>query len=152
MATNLLVKSDDIRETRDVDFALVTTYPDPVSDVVSYLFSHKQYGVERLPNARLPKATILKLIVDGIGVDFIVINDKAYSACSLKRSLYSTFMSKRMRLLSPEDIFLYKAIAGRPKDVQPMVALAETHGFNWRYVNKWSRRLGVAKFIRSIFR
>jgi hypothetical protein len=150
MAANLLVPSGDARETHDVDFALATTYPDPASAVIAYLFKHGHYDIERLLDSRVsrktampPYADILKITIGGIGVDFIVLRHRKYVATALKRAWSAKFAGQTTPLLSPEDLFLYKARAGRPRDFQPMSALSQMPRFNWKYVIRWSRLLGV---------
>jgi hypothetical protein len=144
MATNLWVSDEDSRETHDVDFALAVSFPDPASDVLVYLARHGKYCIERLVDSKLPKANILKFVVGGINVDFVVVHDEEYAKTAIRRAARSRFMGRsKIRILTPEDIFLYKAMANRHKDISPMAALSKDKDFDWEYVERWARRLGA---------
>ena len=147
-AANLWVRREEVRETHDIDFSVLTLHPDPAGEVLTHLHRYGFHRTERQVDVRLRRAEFRRILVDGVPVDFVLPRNKDFAAAAFRRIRPARVGRTRIQALSPEDVFLFKALAGREKDVPPMAALAERPGFDRRYVERWARRLGVWRFAK----
>lgn len=150
LASNLWVRSEDVRDTADIDIAVVAMYPDPASIAAVHLYKHgyTMDDVERWVEASLRRVEIRRIVVRNIPVDFILARNASFVRRAFRRAHAAYVGKTRVRVLSAEDVFLFKALAGRPKDIQPMWALSLRPRFDRRYVESWARTLGVWAFAK----
>lgn len=52
-----------------------------------------------------------------------------------------------VRVATPEDLIVFKAIANRPKDQIDLLGLVRLHGIDWAYVDRQARDWGVTSVI-----
>lgn len=152
LASNLWVSEERTRETFDIDLAVAASEADAINALKAAL---ERRGLSVLGPTLLPfkRATIRRFVAEGVIVDFIRPRDEGYVRKAFSR-LETAEMSrgKRIPVLSPEDLFLFKALAKRGTDLQPMTAMAEATGFNREYVESWARKLGVWSFAKQSLR
>lgn len=55
-------------------------------------------------------------------------------------------------IASPEDLVILKGLTKREKDIAPIWFLAQTLVLNRRYIEKWTRRFGVWRFVNQDLR
>ena len=133
-------------ETHDADFGILSARKDPVDAIL-----------KRIPDSRadeersdLVRARVLKAIVAGIHVDFILPANAAFVREAFKRAGTLPAGGRTIPVLSPEDVFLYKSLAARPKDVSALWALSRRKDFNRAYVKRWATRLGTTGALQEL--
>lgn len=62
-----------------------------------------------------------------------------------------------MRVISPEDLVVYKLIAFRPRDREDILAVARAraragHGIDWAYVSRWASQWAIDDRLATIRR
>lgn len=63
---------------------------------------------------------------------------------ALERTLTTTFFGQPIRVVSPEDLILFKLIAFRPQDqqdIQAILAIKGKTGLQLDYLREWARRM-----------
>lgn len=115
------------RYTRDVDALVLLDIDDlpALYDVLarrgfSLLFS------DALDFARLNRLLPLRHIATGIKVD-LALGAIPFEEEVIDRSVRKSALSVTVNLPSPEDLFIMKVLANRPKDTQDLVSLAELY-------------------------
>lgn len=149
LAANLWVDSEHVRDTHDVDFSVLSLDHEPAARVAKIL-SGKGLAVSSPTHSANPPVEFQQVTVEGILIDFVVPRNSGYVMDAFRRSARVAVMGADIRVLQPEDVFLFKALAGRPKDVQPMWAMAQRPDFDWHHVRKWADILDVAGFLREM--
>jgi len=76
----------------------------------------------------------------------------AYQRQALRRAPVIPLGHRRLRIIAPEDLILYKWLADRPIDHLDVQAILEEQAgrLDLRYVTRWARQLGVSKHLRAI--
>ncbi len=139
--------AEEVFETHNADFGILSARKDPVDAVL-----------RRIPGSRaddersvdLVRARVLKAVVRGIHVDFILPAHSAFVREAFKRAGTLPAGSKTIPVLSPEDVFLYKSLAARPKDVSALWALSRRKDFDRAYVKRWAARLGTTGALQEL--
>jgi len=91
---------------------------------------------------------MVRLLLGHVPVDFVRPKDVEYVKAAFRRMGRADVLGKRVAVLLPEDVFLYKALARRARDLPVMADLSALRGFNRRYVERWGRQLGIWSFAR----
>ncbi len=151
LASNAWVGEERAQDTYDVDFAVAALEPDPATAVRTSL-ARRNVEAEKADPMAFRRAKIHRLWIAGITVDFILPRHRGYPRAALDRTGESLIGARKVRVLSPEDAFLYKALSKRERDLAPMSALAEREDFDRRYAERWARRLGVWRFAKRALR
>lgn len=147
LAANLWVAPERARETYDIDFACAAWNPADDAELRRRL---EAQGAEVIASTHLPlrRVVIHRVAVENTMIDIVVPRNAKYAATALARRAESTMRETPVPVLAPEDVFLFKAVAKREKDLQPMAALAVLPTFDRAYVERWARTLGVWRFAK----
>ena len=106
------------------------------------------YSVLRSKDMHFTRAQISRLWVEGITVDFVRPRNLQFVNSAFARLEKGDLKSAKIPILAPEDVFLYKALSKRERDIAPMSALSDRADFDRVYVEKWARKLGVWLFAK----
>lgn len=149
LASNVWVRPEEVAETFDVDFAVATLTPDPTGRILPEL---DRAGVRAIPGAELQlrRARIHRVVTGDVVIDFVLPNDAEFVRSALARATVMETSGRRLSVLSPEDVFVYKALSKRLKDLAPMVALCRRPDFDVEYVSRWTRRFRVWRFTKRV--
>ena len=76
----------------------------------------------------------------------------AYPRQALRRAVLLRIGSQQVRVISPEDLILYKLLADRPMDRLDVRGIAEEQGgrLDRSYLKRWARRLGISKRLQGV--
>jgi hypothetical protein len=143
IAASLLGKP---RLTADVDAMLLL----PVDELPDLIEIATQVGlVPRLAEAeafaRRHRVLLLRHQESGINVD-ISLGILPFEVEAVERSIVHQIGSVSIRLPTPEDLIIFKAVAHRPKDLLDIQAIIETHpDLNKERIRRW-----VSEFVQAL--
>jgi hypothetical protein len=135
------------RASTDVDFAVAlgaggaTRLRDALeSRGFTFVREHTVEPADDLPDLLFLRAP------DGVRVDFLVAKTE-FEEAALSRAHEARVGDRLCRVVSPEDLVVYKVVAGRTRDladveevVQARIAAGEA--FDWAHVEKWVADFG----------
>lgn len=147
LASNLWVSKDRMRPTYDIDIACGVKARD-AAETVAQALEKQGHTVVRTGTLPFRRAVIERLWIEGITLDFVMPRNVEFVNSAFARLQKGTSRYRTMTVLSPEDLFLYKALAKRERDIPPMCDLAEASEFDRKYVESWARKLGVWSFAK----
>ncbi|HYG78009.1 MAG TPA: hypothetical protein VEK08_23590 [Planctomycetota bacterium] len=143
LASNLWLPDEQVRETFDIDFAVPAGWsPDQLATSLRAPPMLAMRGAD----LNLRRAEIKRLVVENIVVDFVSVKSAPFMKEVFARVQTGRLAGRPLPVLSPEDIFVFKAISKRERDIQPMSALATTAEFDRKHAEKWCRKFGVWLF------
>lgn len=144
-----------LRVTQDVDFAVAVDPSDEPVFVRELLRAHFLPAAPlSLPGHRLLVCRYLKSSKGlPVQVDFLMARGP-YQTQAIRRAVEMKFGGKKARVISAEDIILYKLLADRPMDrMDAQVVLGEQgKRLNRAYLRRWARVLGLSKKLAVLFR
>lgn len=148
LATAAWAPQDEVFMTTDVDFGILTPRKDPIAAVLDRVprsaFDFSSAYVD------LGRVCFFKVKVAGVNVDFVLPKHSAFVREAFRRMGQFDVEGVPVPILSPEDVFLYKSIASRVKDVRAMYSLSRRPSFNWKYVERWAKKLGTYGALREL--
>lgn len=132
----------EVRATKDVDFVVdadAQTYPAIQRALASRGF-HRGSAVGGEPGA-VPD---LELFRDEAGrrVDILFAHTAFERSALARRELREPYAGIRVSVVSPEDLIVYKLIAGRPQDRLDVLAMLDAltqsgRMIDWGYIEEW---------------
>jgi hypothetical protein len=137
------------RATKDVDMVVA-------GDVTSYAaLEHalRLGGFTRASAVQAPDDSVPDLVLyrdaSGRRVDVLFAKTEFERSALARREWRASYDSIRLPIVTPEDLVIYKLIAGRTQDwadvEQVLLALAiEARSFDWEYVEAWCREWDIA--------
>jgi predicted nucleotidyltransferase len=137
LAANLY--RDEVRATSDVDIAIAIG-PVRLVDLVG-VFHEEGWSAEsywrRGEQLRLSRAGYPR-------VDCIVATTD-YERAAIDRSLPVEIEGRRLRVLTPEDLIVFKLIAGRARDYEAVAAIINNRrdALDTDYITGWLEQFGV---------
>ena len=97
----------------------------------------------------------IRLQRKGVGEEPVVVDllfaSTAFEIDALRRRTPLRVLGIQVPVASPEDLFVFKLIAGRPQDLADAHRLCALHGgeFDWERVRGWCREFGVAERLAA---
>lgn len=137
----------EVFTTDDVDFGILAGKRDPSRIILKQVAGATPADQ---PYTDLERVSFIKVNVGEIRVDFVLPRNSAFVREAFRRAGQIKVAGAVIPLLSPEDVFLYKSIAARPKDIKALAALTYASRFNWNYVNRWAKKLGTDGALRAL--
>lgn len=147
------------RATTDVDFAIAVA-PQQM-DQLRVLFGEVDLLVRKERPAEdggpVPELFLLRDKTDpGVRVDLLVAHTP-FEASVLSRRMRAHIAGGELWLASPEDMLVYKLIAGRSRDLADVEEIGRARAIigaevDWAYVEKWCDDFGVLDRLRSLRR
>ncbi len=139
LAANLY--RDEVRATVDVDVA-VAVAPARVANLVRRLEEsgwkvepHWRQGEQlRLTRQELPRVDCILATTD-------------YERHAIEQAVPTRIEDWELKVLSPEDLIVFKLIAGRARDYEAVAAIINTRGeqLDVEYITGWLEQFGVAE-------
>ena len=129
------------RLTADVDAVLLLS----VDELPRLIEAANEEGlVPRIADAadfaRRNRVLLLRHATSGIDVD-ISLGMLPFEVEAVERGLSYQVGPLALRLPSPEDLVILKAVAHRPKDIEDIRAIVEMHtGLDWNRIETWVRQ------------
>lgn len=150
LATAAWAPEDEVFETRDVDFGVLTSRKDPAAAILKQIPGSTSDPLGTYVD--LGRVCFFKVHVAGVNVDFVLPKLDSFVREAFRRvgRVELRVPEVSIPILSPEDIFLYKSLASRPKDVRAMYSLSRRDGFDWKYVIRWSKKLGTYGALKEL--
>jgi predicted nucleotidyltransferase len=127
------------RLTRDIDLT-VGLGPDRLDDLLAVV---SEIGLQPLVDAEIFTRQTLVLPCEDHDtlqrVDFILsLSD--YERAALQRTRTITIAGAPVRFAAPEDVIIHKLVAGRPRDLEDVAAIAaKTTALDVDYMTRWLR-------------
>jgi hypothetical protein len=132
----------EVRATKDVDFVVdadAQTYPRVAAALASRGFRRgSAVGAEP---GQVPD---LELFRDDAGrrVDILFAHTAFERSALARRELREPYAGIEVSVVSPEDLIVYKLIAGRPQDRLDILAMLDAfaqsgRAIDWAYVERW---------------
>ncbi len=136
------------RATYDVD-AVALINEKKIND---FLVLCKKYGfdydadrpVKHIQNLSFLTLSTGKNFQEGIYTDIFLARGK-YFQTALKRKRILNVLDVRIPVVSPEDLILYKLLAGRSRDMEDVheILLRQKDKLDIAYMKQWSEELGI---------
>ncbi len=144
-----------LRVTQDVDFAVAVDPSDEPAFVRELQRAHFLPAAPRsLPGHRLLVCRYLKSSRGlPVQVDFLMAR-VLYQTQAILRAVEMKFGREKARVISAEDLILYKLLADRPMDRLDAQAVIEEQGkrLNRAYLRRWARSLGLSKKLAALLK
>lgn len=83
-------------------------------------------------------------------IDLFLVQSE-YGKNALQRSKKITLNKLRVPIISPEDLILYKLLAGRTRDLEDVrnILLMQKEKLDTGYMKRWAKRLGISVFLKD---
>ena len=139
LAANLY--RQEVRATMDVDLTIIVSparLADLVDDFRAAGWRAESYWrraeLLRLSHDRLPRVDCLLAMTD-------------YEQSAIRRAATVTIEHRRLRVLTPEDLIVFKLIAGRARDYEAVAAIlhARRKRLDEKYITGWLTEFGIAE-------
>ncbi len=133
------------RFTADVDAVLLIS----LSDILNVIQTAAKQGIEpRIPDAeafaRKNRVLLLRHVSSGTDID-LSLGMLPFEIEMVERSIVLHVGSINLRLPTPEDLIILKAVANREKDMADIRAIAESHpNIDKERVQYWVQQFGEA--------
>jgi hypothetical protein len=140
------------RLTADVDVVLLLS----TSRLPELLSAASEVGlIPRIPDvekfARQQSIVLLRHAASGISVDAIL-GFLPFEEEAVQRSTLQQVGSVRLRLPSPEDLIVLKAVAHRPKDLLDIQGIVRRHSeLDISYIERWVRAFADALELPALW-
>ena len=132
----------EVRATKDVDFvveASAENYP-----AVVEALERRGFRRATVVGAEAGGVPDLELFRDGEGrrVDILFAHTDFERSALSRRELREPYAGVRVSVVSPEDLIVYKLLAGRPQDRLDVLAMLDSFAqgsrtIDWAYVEHW---------------
>ena len=137
MAANLY--RQEARATQDVDFGIKATPAETFAIVDS--FSKAGWTAE----LRARKAEALRLAHDDLPRIGLLIAGTPFEENAIARAATLTIDDHELAIVTPEDLIVYKLIAGRARDYEAVAAILNASGqIDEGYVTGWLEQFGLS--------
>lgn len=145
------------RATRDVDFAVAgdaASYEAAVAALAARGFTRA--SVVGDPQDAVPDLELYR-DVSGRRIDLLFAKTEFERSALARRQLRAPYEQVQLAVVSPEDLIVYKLIAGRTQDladVEKVVAALGAAGqaLDWGYIDTWCEQWGVAERAAGVKR
>lgn len=126
----LLAAYGQARETKDADLAVVHADPAATSSLLAdRLGLHCTVAFDRRPYGGLFISRITMIQGDDLNtLDLVEPRDRGYAERALARSLVSELREREIRVLTPEDFVVFKALSTRDLDVEDAASVVRAMG------------------------
>ena len=111
---------------------------------------HSKGFVDKLDQMRKVKA---QKYYEGHAFDidvFIVATE--FDKTAFQRRKKVTIYNKEIQVLSPEDLILYKLVAGRKKDLLAIEEIIMMVNVDTQYLRQWAKKLSVSQELEDILK
>ncbi|MHB8511616.1 MAG: nucleotidyltransferase [Actinomycetota bacterium] len=137
LAANLYRR--EVRATSDVDFAVIID-PRRVAEVVDALDAKGWKADEGWKRAEQ-----LRVSHRGFPRVDCIIATTDYEKAAVERAQVATIERNKVRVLTPEDLIVFKLVAGRPRDYDAVAAIINDHlvDLDANYIKRWLRQFGI---------
>lgn len=132
----------EVRATKDVDF-VVSAEPESYSSVVEAL-SRRGFRRGSAVGGAPGAVPDLELFRDSSGrrIDLLFAHTAFERSALERRELREPYRGVEVSVVSPEDLIVYKLLAGRPQDRIDIHALIDTfalqnRAIDWEYIEHW---------------
>ncbi len=137
MAANLYRK--EARATQDVDFAMKASAVETVAVIEAF----REAGWE--PQVRSNRSESLRLAHPELPRIDILIAATPFEESAIKRAATLTLEKNEILIVTPEDLIVYKLIAGRPHDYEAVAAIIDAIAdLDDAYIEGWLSQFGFA--------
>lgn len=141
MAANAWVEQEDVHLTYDVDAVVLVPDGHAFSPEILAERIETRTGIRCFHGSDfdLPKARIIRVVTtpDNV-IDDLNLADRIYSAAALARTGTVELGGAMQPILAPEDVILFKSLAGRDKDRIAIAAIGRAQrldrGVTWRQI------------------
>jgi len=138
MAANLYRK--EARATQDVDFAIKAS---PLQ-TIAVIDAFRQAGWE--PQVGSTKSESLRLVHAELPRIDILIAGTPFEESAIGRAVVLTLDADEISIVTPEDLIVYKLIAGRAQDYEAVAAIIDAiTDLDGAYIEGWLRQFGFAE-------
>lgn len=141
------------RFTKDVDAVFLLN----IDDVSDFLNRAKEVGLEpRAPNveafARKSRVLLLRHKESNIPVD-ISMGILPFEVEAISRSQTIQTGSLQVRIPTPEDLIIFKAVAHRPQDIVDIQSILKNHPkLDEKHIRKWVKEFAAVLEIPEIYK
>ena len=135
----------ELRSTRDVDVTVFTAFTDERA-IASTLLAHFKPRHADALNFALQARVVLLVSSKGIGID-VGFAGFEYEKLAIERSVVKNYgRGIKLRVISPEDLVVMKAFAGRDQDWADISGVARRQGskLDWAYIQRTLMMLAEA--------
>ena len=127
------------RATRDVDFGVLAT----PADVVTIVEAFRRKGWS--PEVRTNKTEVLRLARKDYPRVDILVAGTSFEESALGRAAKIVVEGAEILVVTPEDLVVYKLIAGRAQDYEAVAAIINTMGeLDAAYIEGWLEQFGMS--------
>jgi len=144
----------EARSTRDVDMSVrVLAAPDQVRDRLRA--SGLEVVAGDIPGA-MARGEAVRFERRGRNDDPVLVDmlfaTTPFEIEALERRTSLRVLGIDLPVATPEDLVIFKVIAGRPRDLEDASALADLHGsaFDWKRIREWCRQFHVESRLVGI--
>jgi hypothetical protein len=141
------------RYTADLDVVFLID----VEDLPHLLTEAAKCGIEPriadpIPFGKKSRVLLLRHMATGIDID-ISLGVLPFEVEMVKRSKLVDLGSIQLRLPTPEDLIIMKAVAHRPKDLEDIEAIAASHSrLDKKRIRYWVEKFGEALDIPNLWK
>ncbi len=137
MAANLY--REEARATQDVDFGIKATPAQTVAVVAAF----EKAGW--VPQLRAGKAEALRIAHADLPRIDLLIAGTPFEENAIERAASLTIDEHELAIVTPEDLIVYKLIAGRARDFEAVAAIINTIAeLDSGYVTGWLEQFGLS--------
>jgi predicted nucleotidyltransferase len=137
MAANLY--REEARATQDVDFGIKASPAETVALVEAF----EKAGWR--PQLRAGKAEALRIAHDDLPRIDLLIAGTPFEENAIDRAATLTIEEHELAIVTPEDLIVYKLIAGRARDYEAVAAIVNTlQELDSTYVTGWLEQFGLS--------
>lgn len=138
LAANLY--RDELRTTIDIDLYLVSSAP----QLVSLARAFEERGWTAHPAWR--QAELLRLERDDLPRVDLLIASTDFERDAVQHASRALIAGRDIRVLTPEDLIVFKLVAGRLRDYEDVAAVLNARGgeIDIRYVRRWLEEFGMS--------
>ncbi len=137
MAANLYRR--EARATQDIDFAVRAS----AAEILALIDAFRSAGWT--PVVRTPKTETLRLAHDDLPPIDILIAGTPFEQSAIERAKTLDVDDREMLIVTPEDLIVYKLIAGRGHDYEAVGAILNTMPrLDTAYVQGWLEQFDMA--------
>jgi hypothetical protein len=128
------------RATRDVDFAVLAT----PADVVTIVEAFRRKGWR--PEVRTNKTEVLRLVRKDYPRVDILVAGTPFEESAVGRAAKIVVERAEILVVTPEDLVIYKLIAGRAQDYEAVAAIINMMGeLESAYIEGWLEQFGMSE-------
>lgn len=143
------------RASKDVDI-VINVEGDKREELVNYL-RRIPFSI-RYPLKRIGKAMLIFSTYGdeetGLPIDLdLFVAETDFETTVLKRALDIDVLGQRLKVVTAEDLLLYKLMASRPIDLVDAESIVEENKeIDRDYLARWAKKLGVANELKKLMK